>query len=200
MAATPRATATTWLCSVAAASTRISRRGIHTGGSGATLAARALTKIPVRASRRTTAWAPAARFGASTANQALIAQSSKATRTTQPRPMRRTMARRYALRGTTASRPGRSWWRFRQTRRCCSCAVPRLGCLQLQGLWAHHGWRNTRSILDDGVLINSPFGKTVGVRLVNLSTLGTQMNGLGSLPTHLVLRLVFLDDDELPDR
>ena len=63
-----------------------------------------------------------------------------------------------------------------------------------------YGWRNTRSILDDGVLINSPFEKSVGVRLVNLSTLGTQMNGLGSLPTHLVLRLVFLDDDELPGR
>ena len=33
-----------------------------------------------------------------------------------------------------------------------------------------YGYDNSRTILDDGVLINSPFGKSVRVRFVNLTT------------------------------
>lgn len=58
------------------------------------------------------------------------------------------------------------------------------------------GWRNTRSILDDGVLINTPFGRHINVKLINMGSNKVFAN----TPSHVVLRLVFLDDDELPDR
>ena len=58
------------------------------------------------------------------------------------------------------------------------------------------GWRNTRSILDDGVLINTPFGRHINVKLVNMGNNKVFAN----TPSHVVLRLVFLDDDELPGR
>lgn len=77
-----------------------------------------------------------------------------------------------------------------------------------------YGYDNSRSILDDGVLVNSPFGKSVRVRFVNLTTnqtLNTNANddynanrdGQSDIinnPTHLTLRLLFLDDDDLPMR
>eukprot|EP01045_Picozoa_sp_COSAG04_P009276 COSAG04_NODE_533_length_12959_cov_8.218497_6_plen_572_part_00 len=81
-----------------------------------------------------------------------------------------------------------------------------------------YGFDNHRSILDDGVLISSPFGKQLRVRLINLTnkkSLNTNASpspaGLGGAghhlsndiienPTHLTLRILFLDDDDLPDR
>ena len=77
-----------------------------------------------------------------------------------------------------------------------------------------YGYDNSRSVLDDGVLINSPFGKSVRVRFLNLTTnetlntnaaddLGNNRNPTSDIinnPTHLTLRLLFLDDDELPMR
>jgi len=73
------------------------------------------------------------------------------------------------------------------------------------------GFDNHRSILDDGVLINSPFGKQIRVRLLNMSNKKTLNTDAGSFgystaddinenPTHLTLRILFLDDDDLPDR
>ena len=78
-----------------------------------------------------------------------------------------------------------------------------------------YGFDNYRSILDDGVLCSSPFGKQIHVRLINLTNkkdLNTNSsNGafvktsndnkdIINNPTHLTLRLLFLDDDELPMR
>eukprot|EP01043_Picozoa_sp_COSAG02_P037610 COSAG02_NODE_2836_length_7923_cov_152.700153_5_plen_563_part_00 len=77
-----------------------------------------------------------------------------------------------------------------------------------------YGYDNCRSVLDDGVLINSPFGKSVRVRFLNLTTnetlntnaaddLGDNRHTTSDIinnPTHLTLRLLFLDDDELPMR
>ena len=97
-------------------------------------------------------------------------------------------------------------------------------CLDSRGQrsWFHtdsnpplsYGFDNQRSILDDGVLINSPFGKQLRVRLINLSnkkTLNTNTgehdetghapsDDINENPTHLTLRILFLDDDDLPDR
>ena len=100
-------------------------------------------------------------------------------------------------------------------------------CLNTRGLpevRAHeprllsYGFDNSRNILDDGVLINSPFGKQLHVRLINLTSKQTLDTGYSESeyfsgpvnhelsdditenPTHLTLRLLFLDDDEIPDR
>ena len=72
------------------------------------------------------------------------------------------------------------------------------------------GFDNSRSILDDGVLINSPFGKDIRVRFLNLTTNETlntsrdetadDFDDVVNNPTHLTLRLLFLDDDDLPMR
>lgn len=76
-------------------------------------------------------------------------------------------------------------------------------------------YTNTRSIVDDGILCSSPFGKQIRVRFLNLTNkkiLNTNSDdGLNVRegespadiihnPTHLTLRLLFLDDDELPMR
>jgi len=77
-----------------------------------------------------------------------------------------------------------------------------------------YGYDNSRSVLDDGVLINSPFGKSVRVRFLNLTTnetlntnaaddLGDNRNTTSDIinnPTHVTLRLLFLDDDDIPMR
>ena len=77
-----------------------------------------------------------------------------------------------------------------------------------------YGYDNNRSILDDGVLCSSPFGRSIRVRFLNLTgneILNTNQSGaLGNSrlvgndiinnPTHLTLRLLFLDDDDLPMR
>ena len=72
---------------------------------------------------------------------------------------------------------------------------------------------SSRSILDDGVLTSSPFGKRIRVRLKNMTTgddLVMQPNPVVAAnledgevrdnPVHIVLRLLFLDSDEVPDR
>ena len=78
-----------------------------------------------------------------------------------------------------------------------------------------YNYTNQRSIVDDGILCSSPFGKQIRVRFVNLTnnkTLNTNsddgvlVRGSNSPtdiinnPTHLTLRLLFLDDDDLPMR
>lgn len=77
-----------------------------------------------------------------------------------------------------------------------------------------YGFKNFRSILDDGVLCASPFGSVIRVRFVNMSTGETLASGtvndgdatditvltIQENPTHLVLRLLFIDDDEVPMR
>eukprot|EP01045_Picozoa_sp_COSAG04_P019256 COSAG04_NODE_1855_length_5385_cov_4.796443_2_plen_426_part_00 len=78
-------------------------------------------------------------------------------------------------------------------------------------------YTNNRSILDDGVLCSSPFGKQLRIKFLNLtnkSILNTN-SADGAIvrldehddptdiihnPTHLTLRLLFLDDDDLPMR
>ena len=78
-----------------------------------------------------------------------------------------------------------------------------------------YGFDNSRAILDDGVLCSSPFGKSVRVMFTNLTSkqaLNTNVDESGAgraetepeslinNPTHLTLRLLFLDDDDLPMR
>ena len=80
-----------------------------------------------------------------------------------------------------------------------------------------YGFDNNRSILTDGVLCSSPFGRQIRIKLHNLTNkelLNTNSdNGILlrvprtsnskdiiNNPTHLTLRLLFLDDDDLPMR
>eukprot|EP01045_Picozoa_sp_COSAG04_P007192 COSAG04_NODE_370_length_15729_cov_5.743506_5_plen_509_part_00 len=78
-----------------------------------------------------------------------------------------------------------------------------------------YGYESHRSILDEGVLCNSPFGKRIRVRLFNLTSRsdldtnsamgffdenGADPKFISENPTHVTLRLLFLDDDELPMR
>ena len=81
-----------------------------------------------------------------------------------------------------------------------------------------YGWTNQKHITTDGVLINSPFGQTLHIRYMNLTTHNTldtrtdegglglgigderTANTIANNPTHLVLKLLFLDDDEVPMR
>ena len=79
-----------------------------------------------------------------------------------------------------------------------------------------YGFDNNRSILTDGVLCSSPFGKQIRIKLLNLTNkelLNTNSDNGNVLmketpnskdiinnPTHLTLRLLFLDDDDLPMR
>ena len=74
-----------------------------------------------------------------------------------------------------------------------------------------YGFKSFRSIVDDGTLISSPFGKQVRVRFVNMTSGETLASGsissdathhdaIQNNPTHLVLRMLFLDDDEVPMR
>ena len=69
----------------------------------------------------------------------------------------------------------------------------------------HYYIENQRDILSDGVLASSPFGKRIRIRFLNMTThnlLSTDQAGDGRNvarnPTHLVLRLLLLGDDELP--
>ena len=76
---------------------------------------------------------------------------------------------------------------------------------------AGRSYVSNRSILDDGVLIGSPFGSRLGIKLLNMTTNeplvlapGTD-NGNSdgepkSNPVHIVIRLLFLDRDEVPER
>ena len=81
----------------------------------------------------------------------------------------------------------------------------------LQKFNATRHYTSSRSILDDGVLIGSPFGKRIRVRLKNMTTNadvvmrprednGDGDNEIKNNPVHIVLRLLFIDDDEIPDR
>jgi len=79
-----------------------------------------------------------------------------------------------------------------------------------------YGFDNHRSILTDGVLCSSPFGREIRIKLLNLTNkelLNTNSDNGNVLmketpnskdiinnPTHLTLRLLFLDDDDLPMR
>ena len=75
-----------------------------------------------------------------------------------------------------------------------------------------YGFTSSRGILDEGVLVSSPFGSQVQVRFVNLTThetlktgasdgtITTDFDDIQRNPTHLVLRFLFLDDDEIPMR
>lgn len=74
-----------------------------------------------------------------------------------------------------------------------------------------YGFKSFRPIVDDGVLISSPFGKGIRVRFVNMSSGETLVSGslegdasyndaIQNNPTHLVMKLLFLDDDEVPNR
>ena len=82
-----------------------------------------------------------------------------------------------------------------------------------------YGWTNEKPITTDGVLISSPFGKSIKLRYVNLTSdrpLDTRedaggvvgygggdeplLDSISNNPTHLVLKLLFLDDDEVPMR
>ena len=80
---------------------------------------------------------------------------------------------------------------------------------------ASYGYHNTRSILDDGVLATSPFGQKIRIRFINLtnksvldtnsadgyhSRTGTFPDDITRNPTHLTLRILFLDDEDLPMR
>eukprot|EP01046_Picozoa_sp_COSAG06_P004287 COSAG06_NODE_178_length_20949_cov_26.114053_4_plen_575_part_00 len=65
---------------------------------------------------------------------------------------------------------------------------------------------NTLSLVDSGVLASSPFGRDMRVRIVNLTTHSSEdaepleVNKFKNNPTHVTLRLLFLDDDDLPMR
>ena len=79
-----------------------------------------------------------------------------------------------------------------------------------------YGFSSDRSVVDDGVLATSPFGKILRVRFINLSTgeplssttrdfdangdLVYDGNAIENNPSHLVLKLLFIDDDEMPMR
>ena len=80
-----------------------------------------------------------------------------------------------------------------------------------------YAYENTRPILTDGVLISSPFGQQMRVKLINLTSnevlnttademsltstgLRNSLDDVVNNPTHLTLKLLFLDDDDLPMR
>ena len=97
-----------------------------------------------------------------------------------------------------------------------------VGCFNLDTKGARdgasfgYGFDNHRSILDDGVLCSTPFGRQITIKLHNLTNkqlLNTNCDtadgpartvanskDIINNPTHLTLRLLFLDDDELPMR
>jgi hypothetical protein len=56
------------------------------------------------------------------------------------------------------------------------------------------------------VLASTPFGREMRVRIVNLTTHSSEdaepleVNQFKNNPTHLTLRLLFLDDDDIPMR
>ena len=81
----------------------------------------------------------------------------------------------------------------------------------LQKFNATRHYTNNRSIVDDGVLIGTPFGKWLRVRIKNMTTNdpltmapkvegGDASDEIKNNPVHLSLRFLFLDDDEIPDR
>jgi len=81
----------------------------------------------------------------------------------------------------------------------------------MQKFSATRHYTSNRSILDDGVLIGTPFGKRLRVKLKNLTTNdllvikpkeegGDASDEPKNNPVHITLRLLFLDDDEVPDR
>ena len=81
----------------------------------------------------------------------------------------------------------------------------------MQKFSATRHYTSNRSILDDGVLIGTPFGKRLRVKLKNMTTNdllvirpktegGDASDEPKNNPVHIVLRLLFLDDDEVPDR
>ena len=81
----------------------------------------------------------------------------------------------------------------------------------MQKFSATRHYTSNRSILDDGVLIGTPFGKRLRVKLKNMTTndllvIRPKTEGCDASdepknnPVHIVLRLLFLDDDEVPDR
>ena len=76
---------------------------------------------------------------------------------------------------------------------------------------AGRSYVSNRSILDDGVLIGSPFGSRLGIKLLNMTTneplvlapgadAGDGDGEAKNNPVHIVLRLLFLDRDEVPER
>ena len=76
---------------------------------------------------------------------------------------------------------------------------------------AGRSYVSNRSILDDGVLTGSPFGSRLGIKLLNMTTNeplvlkpaaddGSSDGEPKSNPVHIVLRLLFLDRDEVPER
>jgi hypothetical protein len=74
----------------------------------------------------------------------------------------------------------------------------------MEGQW---GFQNDAPVGGSGVLCNSPFGKSVEVDLVNLTTNTTLTTNdadwrqrIENNPNHLVLKMLFLDEDEVPDR
>jgi hypothetical protein len=81
----------------------------------------------------------------------------------------------------------------------------------MQKFSATRHYTSNRSILDDGVLIGTPFGKRLRVKLKNMTTNdllvvrpktdgGDASDEPKNNPVHITLRLLFLDDDEVPDR
>ena len=85
------------------------------------------------------------------------------------------------------------------------CPVVAIFNNSIDGLVSYH-YTNNQSIVDNGVLTSSPFGRELRVRIVNLTSHSSddaEDNSLASFknnPTHLTLRLLFLDDDDLPMR
>jgi len=79
----------------------------------------------------------------------------------------------------------------------------------MQKLASSFMYSANRSITDDGVLISSPFGKRLRVRIKSMTTnddlvlnsaSGDDDEEAKNNPVHITLRLLFLDDDEVPDR
>ena len=81
----------------------------------------------------------------------------------------------------------------------------------LQKFNATRHYTSSRSILDDGVLIGTPFGKRLRVRIKNMTTNdvlvmrpkaagGDAVDEPKNNPLHISLRVLFLDDDVIPDR
>ena len=81
----------------------------------------------------------------------------------------------------------------------------------LQKFNATRHYTSNRSITDDGVLIGTPFGKRLRVKIKNMTTNeplvvqpknnnGDANDEVKNNPVHVTLRLLFLDDDEIPDR
>ncbi len=79
----------------------------------------------------------------------------------------------------------------------------------MQKLASSFMYSANRSITDDGVLISSPYGKRLRVRIKSMTTnddlvlnsaSGDDDEEAKNNPVHITLRLLFLDDDEVPDR